>query len=129
MTRRWPSVIVTMLCCLLAVATSSIAQDVVVNSFKDTSCGKWASLRARSDNLAFWARGFISGYNWFNVTNQVTRDLSNETIHAYIDKFCRDNPLKHITTAVFSLICETHEGMAKPFDFCDTPDPRGPKGK
>ena len=61
------------------------------------------------------------------MTNQVTRDLSNETISAYIDKFCRDNPLKHITTAVFFLICETREGMAKPFDFCDTADPSGPK--
>jgi len=118
-----------MLCCLLVVATSSTAQTVTVYSFEDTSCGKWLSRRDHSDTVAFWARGFISGYNWFNTTNQVTRDLSNETIFAYIDKFCRDHPLEHITNAIAFLICETHEGMAKPFAFCDTVDPRAPKGK
>jgi hypothetical protein len=80
----------------LFMVTNAAAQNVKVYTFEDSSCGKWSSLgrdasRAR-DSVATWTLGFISRYNWFNVSNRVTRDLSNETITAYVDKYCRDNP-------------------------------------
>jgi hypothetical protein len=107
----------------LVMVTTAAAETVTLHSFDDPSCGKWSSLRDHDTNsrggVIFWARGFISGYNWFNTGNQVTRTLSNETISAYIDKFCRDYPLKEIPQAVMHLVCETHVGAEQPFLFCE----------
>jgi hypothetical protein len=108
----------------LLIVTNADAADVTIYSFENYSCGKWTSMRQRNPNMGSgadsWARGFISGYNWFNTANQVRRQFSKETITAYMDKFCRDHPLEDITAAVTYLICETHEGIEKPFNFCNT---------
>jgi hypothetical protein len=53
MTKRRPCIVVAVLCCLLAIATSSTAQPVTVYTFEDMSCGKWLSLRDHSDTVAF----------------------------------------------------------------------------
>lgn len=87
-----------------------------VNAASKTRLG---ALACRRDATAAWAAGFISGYNYFNESTQVVRELSRETILAYIDKHCRDNPLNNITHAVMHLICETHDGAPKPFPICD----------
>jgi hypothetical protein len=98
---------------------------------KDDSCGNGSSFRELHwrEAVAYWTRGFITAYNWFNSTDQVTRELSNATIIAYIDKFCRDFPLKDVPQATASLICEAREAAAQPSQFCEPVDPRGPKGK
>ena len=111
---------------LLIVAVADAETLVYVYSLQDSSCGWWSSRRGDGNTrsvVAFWSRGFISGYNWFNQSNQVRRDLSDDTIVACIDKYCRDNPSKNIEAATISLICETNDGRGKPFLFCE------PKGK
>jgi hypothetical protein len=116
---------------ILLIATTATADSVMVYSFKDDSCGKWSSYREphSRETVAYWTRGFITAYNWFNNTDQVTRELSNATIIAYIDKFCGDFPLKDVPQATASLICEAREGAARPSQFCEPVDPRGPKAK
>jgi hypothetical protein len=107
---------------LLMVTVVGADPIVTIYSFQDSSCGKWSLLghdgSSARDTVAVWTRGFISAYNWFNETNQVRRDLSNETIAAYIDKYCGDNPLQRLPQAVMQLICDAHEGAANPFAFC-----------
>jgi hypothetical protein len=98
-----PAVLATVL-----FATNAAAQNtMMLFPLKDASCGTWISLASDASGsrhiVAAWAAGFISGYNWFNNTNQVTRDLRDETITAYIDKHCRDNPLHGIARAVMEL--------------------------
>lgn len=99
---------------LLAAATSISAQHsggVYVHSFADTSCGAWAK-SADSDWLRaqyiYWIRGFISGYNYGQLDRQISSDLmpNNETLGLYVDKYCRDNPLKPFVGAAFDLVKE-----------------------
>jgi hypothetical protein len=121
MTRQ---LILVALVSLLMGAAADAQPYVKVHGFQDGSRGKWSSLKAGDwytrEVVAYWTRGFISGYNWFNPTNQVLRDLSYETMVAYVDKYCRDNPLKGFTDAAIQLICETHDGPQQPFPFCDS---------
>jgi hypothetical protein len=116
---------------ILLISTTASADSIMVYSFKDDSCGKWSSFRELHwrEAVAYWTRGFITAYNWFNSTDQVTRELSNATIIAYIDNFCRDFPLKDVPQATASLICEAREAAAQPSQFCEPVDLRGPKGK
>ena len=109
---------------MLMVATANAQPYVQGHVFKNHSCDMWSSLQpgdwASRGVILWWMRGFITGYNWFNETNQVTRELSDETMVAFVDKYCRDNPLKTFTQAAAQLICETHDGLQKPFVFCET---------
>jgi hypothetical protein len=93
MTGRWmiPVVLATFF-----MVTNATAQSVLIFSYENWSCGKWSSWgsdalasRSRATFVA-WTMGFVSGYNWFIGANQVTRKLSNETIAAYVDKYCRE---------------------------------------
>jgi hypothetical protein len=77
--------------------------------FKDNSCGTWAKTAddpSTRQVYVHWFRGFGSGYNYGAPNDQVTNMPSYETIALYIDKFCRDNPLKPFTAAAFKLINE-----------------------
>ena len=121
MTGRWmiPVVLATFF-----MVTNATAQTAQILTYENWSCGKWSSWgsdasasRSRATFVA-WTMGFVSAYNWFNEANQVTRNFSNETIAAYVDKYCRDNPLNNLPDAVPQLICETHDGPQKPFPFC-----------
>lgn len=66
---------------------------------------------------AQWAQGFISGYNIGIPTVPKDRRLAKspvsvpdeDTIHLYLDKYCRDTPLGYITEGVFVLIKELGE--------------------
>lgn len=92
----------------LPVANSmvpALAAPVQIIGFQDPSCGKWAA--SSNDPMlrqvyVFWIRGFLTGHNYANQLQQ-TRSVSNETIALFVDKFCRENPLKSIDEAAFRL--------------------------
>jgi len=50
----------------------------------------------------------VSGYNFARPNNQISLNTmpDQETLSLYIDKYCRENPLKPFVGAAFKLIEE-----------------------
>ncbi len=65
-----------------------------------TSCGRWLALESDSTAhlmLVSWAQGFLSGMNMadYIATKQPFVLLpDSDSIMAYVNKYCRNNPLK-----------------------------------
>jgi len=53
---------------------------------------------------AQWTLGFISGFNATTKGPQIDEHRSIETVLAYLDKYCRENPLHAMPAAVVKLI-------------------------
>jgi hypothetical protein len=53
----------------------------------------------------------VSGYNFGNPNNQVSLQAmpNQETLSLYVDKYCRENPLKPFVSAAFKLVEEVRE--------------------
>ena len=98
----------------LPLMTSAIGQTIYVHSYADASCGTWVKsegdLGERSQYTS-WLRGFVSGYNYGNPSNQVRIDRmpDTKTLHLFVDKYCRENPLKPFVSAAFRLVEEIRE--------------------
>ena len=91
--------------CLLnfSITAAQDVPDIAIFSFEDISCAAWT--RSQGDEIlraqyGTWFRGFVSGYNFGNPANQVLLGAMPDpgAVAAYVDKFCRANPL-------LSLIC------------------------
>jgi hypothetical protein len=103
----------------LSVAQVSAAQaqeppDVNVFSFGDVSCAAW--MRSQGDEsvrsiYGTWFRGFVSGYNFGNSANQVQLDRMPDppALHAYVDRYCRDNPQLTFIGAAIPLVQELRQ--------------------
>ena len=98
---------------LFALPVAGIAQttakETVVLSFEDTSCGAWVRSQRSSEArqvYLYWFRGFVSGYNYGSQSHQVPLDAmpDQETLALYIDKHCRENPLRPFFGAAFTLV-------------------------
>lgn len=73
-----------------------------------TECGSYLKARqqksaADEDVVTQWAWGYMSAYNFFSSHKQV-RFTSQDTLLAYLDKFCKDNPLSLLSQGVNGLI-------------------------
>lgn len=85
-----------------------------LHAYADNSCGAWVKSQGdvlgRAQYLS-WFRGFVSGYNFGNPSNQVVLGSlpSQETLVLYIDKFCHDNPLSPFIFAALKLVEELRE--------------------
>lgn len=89
------------------------AERFSVYGLGTNSCGKYLADRQNDGNkfdtvvaaqYSDWVRGFISGYNAGTTGKQVaTEELSRPTIVAYLDKYCRDNPLNYVMSGVTCL--------------------------
>jgi hypothetical protein len=57
------------------------------------------------DHLAHlnWIKGFITGINWAKDSD-IARDLDIETVRAWVDAYCRENPLESIAHASEELV-------------------------
>jgi hypothetical protein len=101
----------------VAVASAATAvQDrpEVIFAFADSSCGAWARSQGNEAGRAqylYWFRGFVSGYNFGNPSNQVPVGAmpDRDTLALYIDKFCRENPLLPFVQAARQLVQDTRE--------------------
>jgi len=76
------------------------------------SCGKWLSAReakneAQVNLFVQWVSGWIVSYNYYltpGTTKARARTPDLETITAFVDKFCRENPLKVVAFAAAELV-------------------------
>lgn len=92
---------------MLVVGPAHSQSVVTLYGPGNLDCGTF--LEARSNNASLYqftsfVYGYISAYNFFSVHPQVTRELPTATIAAYLDKFCRDNPLKTVQQGTTALI-------------------------
>ena len=98
-------------------ATSANAGPPVIKilGFEDGSCQAWTSSKddpeRRSQYIA-WARGFLSGHNYANQSQQVT-DFSQATIENFIENFCRQKPNAEFTEAAYRM-SDQYSGRGKP---------------
>jgi hypothetical protein len=87
------------------------AQDVSRTSLGplNFSCGKWTNTPKRSaehEVLKTWLLGFVSGMNFENAGGDFLRDRDIDGITAWIDNYCRRNPLHAMTQAIYALTNE-----------------------
>jgi hypothetical protein len=94
---------------LLLVATTSTAQaeERAVIGPTGFSCGKWTNTlkdRANHERLTQWVLGYLSGVNVHQTGPDFLRDRDADGLKAWIDIYCRRNPLHHVNQAVFELL-------------------------
>lgn len=92
---------------LLGLLASGVAAGAPLKilGFDDNSCQAWFKSKddpeQRKQYIA-WARGFLSGHNYANQSQQVT-DLSSGTVELYIERFCRDKPTARFIDAPYRM--------------------------
>lgn len=103
---------------LFLISSSTFAADkYVFPGAGATSCGSWLKLRAEGDEMlgfivTSWVQGFLSGMN-VQRYRLAKKDMvlipDSPSIQAYVDKYCRDNPLKTPFEASISMYREISE--------------------
>ena len=112
---KWVCLWVSALCLVnFSTAVAQDAPDIAIFSFKDISCAAWT--HSQGDEIlraqyGTWFRGFVSGYNFGNPANQVLLGAMPDpgAVAAYVDKFCRANPLLSFVAAAVPLVQEIRE--------------------
>lgn len=112
---KWVCFWVSALCLVIfSTAMAQDAPDIAIFSFEDISCAAWT--RSQGDEIlraqyGTWFRGFVSGYNFGNPANQVLLGAMPDpgAVAAYVDKFCRANPLLSFVAAAVPLVQEIRE--------------------
>jgi hypothetical protein len=99
---------------LLLVAAISTAQaqtenikTVIEPGTGGVSCGKWTNTPKRSPQHEIyrqWVVGFVSGVNFENAEGDFLRNTDSDALTPWIDNYCRQNPLHHITQAMIELV-------------------------
>lgn len=75
----------------------------------DDSCADWVTARDGKNAQAyeFWLMGYMSGRNMSNDhSNDFLRGIKANSLELWMDKYCRENPLKTIPEGAFQLIEE-----------------------
>lgn len=112
---KWGYLGVSAFCAVnFSTAVAQDAPDIAIFSFEDISCAAW--IRSHGDEIlrahyGAWFRGFVSGYNFGNPANQVLLGAMPDpaAVAAYVDKFCRNNPLLSFVAAAVPLVQEIRE--------------------
>jgi hypothetical protein len=77
-----------------------------------TKCGDYLEYRmpnspqrTRLNDLVIqWTWGFQAAYNWYSGERQIKEGLEKNTVLAYLDKECRDNPQTNIMSHISKLV-------------------------
>jgi hypothetical protein len=80
-----------------AIVADAAAQRIgAVNGSGTATCGQYLQDRKTDARYNYqytqWVSGYVSAYNFFSTHPQVAAQ-SAETVLAYLDKHCTDNPL------------------------------------
>jgi hypothetical protein len=91
---------------LLTAPATAQDQQFLVNGLGTLSCGK---VLDNLDNpvgraeISDWLNGFVTAYNYYHDRQLVTPP-DRETHIAFVDSYCRKNPLSNIVAAGVSLV-------------------------
>ena len=94
---------------LISSSYSETKNTFYMHNFDDSSCGAWTQSNNNPQLRHIyiqWFRGFLSGYNYGDEKYTINSKLNYDTISLYIDKFCRENPLRLFTSATIPLVKE-----------------------
>ena len=108
LSRRLPSCAGVLVGLALLAAVQALAQEVAIFGSGSKSCGKWLSLRQDKVNhavLKHWVLGFVSGSNW-NASGPQARPPDADSVVAFVDQYCRNNPLHMISLAAAAVVQE-----------------------
>ncbi len=105
--------IVTLL--LAAYLSDAQAQPryVIEPKSNGLSCSTWTNTSKQSyESQAYskWVFGFISGINLENPSGDFLQGRDADGLIAWIDNYCRSNPLNRITQAVVELVTVLRAG-------------------
>lgn len=71
------------------------------------TCGKWTKERAERDafHMETYVLGFVSGLNMSqnDATPDALRGTDADSIHAWVDNYCRANPLDKLQAASYAV--------------------------
>jgi hypothetical protein len=90
--------------CLVLLATTANAQNIYGGYGMDISCGRYiddiSTDQRAKNNYHWWLGGFVTGTNLVKSRSTLTDDKAYE---AWIEKYCRDNPLDSFHKAAIEL--------------------------
>ena len=72
----------------------------------------WAWTRGREAKAATeglytqWVAGFVSGLNWDTTDPDILTELDFDGLMAWVDNYCKANPLAKVTTGAVMLVQE-----------------------
>lgn len=72
-------------------------------------CGEYLKARENRQDVGevvSWAWGYISGYNQWSTYPQIQDFPATNTVTAYLDKHCRDNPLDTVLQGTVALVAD-----------------------
>jgi len=97
---------------IITILTEAYGQQVLVVGVGNGSCGKWIEDRRSAGPSMFITQGWIAGYltaynNYAPYANgNVSRGTDVDGLFAWIDRYCRANPLDSIFRASSALILD-----------------------
>jgi len=87
--------------------------DIVAAGSGVSSCGRYLSGRSENDSMlnsiyGTWLQGFFSGVNVHRRISgkEMISIPDSESLLFYVEKFCRDNPLRSVYEASIALVRE-----------------------
>jgi hypothetical protein len=98
-------------CLLLASSTIAVASpsDGGIEARQAPSCGEWIVHRERSDTLALgnasWLLGYLSGMAISSGKDYLS-GTDNTSIYKWMDNYCRNNPLRDLSSGGNALAAE-----------------------
>lgn len=98
-----------LLLAMMLVSTAAFGQTVQGAGLH--SCGRWASERQVTDlpKIAYqqWVVGYLSAVNtWGKTKKDILKNVNNEKLYLWVDRYCRENSQKTIADAVTALTIE-----------------------
>ena len=101
---------------IFLVARLGTFAQASISTSGDVKCGSYLEARRLGHDVAeqsvSYVHGFVSAHNIYGAAKQVQADsLPASTIHAYLEKFCRDTPLAAITNAAARLVIDLGGGF------------------
>lgn len=97
------------------LSTPAFSNQVRVLAYGGQSCGDWTKERHSNSGAAVamesWTLGYITGFNAYGLpdtvaTADVSGNASSEALFAWLDNYCRANPLDTLHVATDKLINE-----------------------
>jgi hypothetical protein len=94
----------------LLIAMQAHAEDkAIMIGAGSVSCGYWIEVRNQTSlhhQLRQWVLGFISGANCYTEGKQATPQ-DQAAVAAFIDQYCKNNPLHVLSMAAVAVVQET----------------------
>jgi hypothetical protein len=110
---------IAMMLLVAAMSTTHVRGEPAQGEYRTSmgplnfSCGKWTNTPKRSTEhevLKSWVLGYLSGVNFENADGDFLRGRDIDGVTAWIDNYCRSNPLHPITRALYALTKELQSG-------------------